>query len=224
MPRCRNKSCRQKLPKGTLPQVCSDACRDAAIAEALAKKRAADKRAAARAANVVERERKAERRKYRRQKQEFYANDYSKQFDLTKKAAQKLANRLDDSFGCISCGCARSVQFCGGHFRTVGAHRELALDLRNIHGQCNRNCNMGLSGNIGGTKTTRGYRAGLLERYGSAFVEFLETARPAERLTCSVLSSLRAEYRSEIRRLEKGLGPSRDWRALPDTSTITQAA
>lgn len=216
MTRCANKDCRHKLPKGALPMVCNSVCRDMAIAQAIAKKRAADKRAAARAKNLVEREAKEQRKQFRLKRQEYYNNDYAHQFDLTKKAAQKLANTLDAGLECISCGCGRSVQFCGGHFRTVGAHRELALDLRNIHGQCNRNCNMALSGNIGGTKRTRGFRAGLLARYGQALVDFLETAHPAERLTCEKLIAIRAEYAAETRRLEKGLPPSRDWRALPE--------
>ena len=155
-------------------------------------------------------------RAFKQKKREHRANDYSKQFDLTKKAAQQLANLLDRDLVCISCSCQRTVQFCGGHFRTVGAHRELALDLRNIHGQCNRNCNMGLSGNVGGTKNTKGFRAGLIERYGSGMVDYLERHHPSKQYTCPDLIELRRSYNLEIRNLRRGEPPSRDWRAIEE--------
>ncbi len=212
MPRRLCKGCDRYSIPADAPKTCkacSIPCSIVIGKKLVARQRAMQERSRAKQA-------KAEKQESTRRKKEFFINDYSHQFDLTKKAAQKLANALDRDLRCISCDCVRGVQFCGGHFRTVGAHRELALDLRNIHGQCNRNCNMGLSGNIGGTKKTRGFRAGLVERFGQAFVDFLESAHKAPKPTCEQLIQLRAEYAAEFRRIMKGLPPSRDWRALPE--------
>ena len=215
MPKCRNKLCKAKLATDRPPYVCNDACRDAAIGQALDKKRAADKRATARARNLVEREAKEQRRADKRKKLEFISNDYSKQFDLTKKSAQRLANRLDQHLPCICCSVPRgSAQFCGGHFKTAGAHPELALDLLNIHGQRNFHCNQQKSGNIEGDKHSHGFKRGLVVRYGQWIVDYLDSYHPPRKYTCDELIALRAEYRAEIRRLEKGLPASKDWRAI----------
>jgi hypothetical protein len=221
VPRCANKSCRHKLPKGAIPRVCNDFCRDAAIGQAIAKVKAAKDRAAARAKNLVEREAKEQRKQFRRKKQEFVANDYSKQFALTKKEAQKLANRLDQRLPCICCSKPRGdVQFCGGHFKTAGAHPELALDLRNIHGQRNHHCNQQKSGNIEGDKNSHGYKRGLVARYGQWIVDYLESYQPTRKRTCDELIAMRKEFAAEIRRLEKGEAPSKDWRALPQEAGL----
>jgi hypothetical protein len=218
--RCKSPACKQKLPKGSKPPlVCNDACRDAAIAHALAKKRAADQRAAARAKNLVEREAKEQRKAFRRKKQEFYENDYRHQFKLTLEAAKALCRVLDIGKPCISCGTRADIQYAAGHYKSAGAHPELALDLRNLHRQCNRNCNCGLSGNISGTKTTAGYRAGLQAAYGEELVAYLEKYHAPRKFSCRELMDLRQTYHAEVRRLKKGLGPSRDWRKLPEAST-----
>jgi hypothetical protein len=151
-----------------------------------------------------------------RRKKEFYEKDYRHQLILTRKAAQRLAVLLDSVYGCISCSTAADVQYCGGHFKTAGAHPELAIDLRNIHKQCNRYCNLALSGNIAGNKNTAGYRAGLVSRYGAEFVEALDNYQDSKRRTCDELISTRKAYNAEIRRLGKGEGQSRNWRELPE--------
>ena len=85
MPRCANKSCqtdngkRAKLPKGTLPQICSDACRNVVIAEAIAQSNAMAARAIKKAQNVKAREEKAQKnprpsRSPHRQKQQLPKN------------------------------------------------------------------------------------------------------------------------------------------------------
>ena len=157
---------------------------------------------------------RAERKQHKRESREIKSKNYSYQFDLTKKAAQKLANRLDAHLGCICCDAPRgSAQFCGGHAKSAGAHPEMALDLRNIHGQRNSLCNKHKSGNWSGDKHSRGYRQGLIDRYGQALVDYLESYHPPAKRTCEELEALRKVYYAEIRRLESGLPPSRDWRA-----------
>jgi hypothetical protein len=155
-------------------------------------------------------------------KLEYRRNDYSHQFQLTKKAAQALANELDRDRPCICCDEPRgNAQFCGGHAKSAGAHPELALDLRNIHGQRNALCNQNKSGNWAGDKHSKGFRQGLIDRYGIGIIEYLESYHSPRRLTCADFIAMRKEFAAETRRLKQGLPPSRDWRALPATEVKT---
>jgi hypothetical protein len=149
-------------------------------------------------------------------KRRVVGEDRRHQFALTKAVAQRLANLLDAGKECICCGAPRSggAQFCGGHYRTSGAHPELALDLRNIHGQRNATCNQHKSGNIAGDKFSYGYREGLTRRYGPDLVRWLDGAHDQVKLTCQQLASLRQMYSAEVKRLTAGDQPSRDWRSL----------
>lgn len=105
---------------------------------------------------------------------------------------------------CVSCG-KTNMDFCCGHFKTVGAHSELRYDEYNTHLQCNRYCNKGLSGNINGNKTTRGYIQGLIDWYGDDAREYFdhcESAKP-KKWTWQELEEMRKGFNAEIRRLEK---------------------
>jgi len=66
---------------------------------------------------------------------------------------------------CISCS-KTQMDWCCGHYKTVGAQSGLRYDRQNTFLQCNRYCNKGLSGNIAGNKNTRGYTQGLADRFG----------------------------------------------------------
>jgi hypothetical protein len=182
---------------------CNDDCRTAHAMASLAKLRTSKDRAA-----------KKVRQQSRAELKAFKERDYSHQFALTKSMAQGLANDLDRHLPCICCDTPRrGQQFCGGHFKTAGAHPELALDLRNIHGQTNKNCNEGKSGNISGDKHSHGYKRGLIIRYGQWIVDYLEAYHPPRKWTCEQLIEMRAEMAADRRRLKAGLPPLRDWRA-----------
>lgn len=117
------------------------------------------------------------------------------------KEAQRIFNtwiRLrDQGQPCISCGTTADVQMCAGHYRTVGANPELRFEPLNVHLQCNRNCNMGLSGNI------LGYRPRLIEKIGLEAVEWLEGPHEPKRYTIADLQAIKAEYREKIRAMKK---------------------
>jgi len=82
----------------------------------------------------------------------------------------------------------------------------LRFDELNTALQCNRYCNKGLSGNINGNKTTRGYLQGLRDRYGEErareIIEYCEVDRIAE-WNCEELIAMRKQWNVEIRELEK---------------------
>jgi hypothetical protein len=157
---------------------------------------------------------KAQAAEHKAQKVEFEANDIQHQHKLTQSTVNRLCLLLDQGKPCISCG--RPDQ--GGrmrnasHFKSRGANSFLRYDLRGLHASCVP-CNLYQSGNI------EGYRQGLLERYGSAIVEYLDTAPRVKAWTAPELIQMRSEVSEEIRRLERGESPSRNWRQLLQTNT-----
>lgn len=96
---------------------------------------------------------------------------------------------------CISCGTTANVQYCAGHYRTVGSCPELRFEPLNVHRQCNRNCNMGKSGNI------LGYRPRLLQKIGAEKLAWLEGPHEPKRYTIEDLKAITAEYRAKTREL-----------------------
>lgn len=155
---------------------------------------------------------KAQRAKvkaHKAQKAKVKASDIRHQHKLTQSTVNRLCLLLDQGKPCISCG--RPDQGGrlrnAGHFKSRGANSGLRYDLRNIHLQCTH-CNLYASGNV------EGYRQGLLERYGSAIVNYLDTAPRVRAWTAQELIQMRSEVAEEIRRLERGEQPSRDWRKI----------
>lgn len=109
---------------------------------------------------------------------------------------------------CISCGKPLGGdQWCCGHFKTRGAQSNLRYDRKNTFLQHNRRCNMMLSGDIAGTKTTRGYKQGLIERFGEsdglAIIEHCETNTSPAKWTWQQLEEMRSEFNKRIRELER---------------------
>ncbi|WP_312831961.1 recombination protein NinG [Pseudomonas lactis] len=99
---------------------------------------------------------------------------------------------------CISCGTTADVQYCAGHYRTTAASPELRFEPLNVNLQCNRNCNMGKSGNL------LGYRPGLIQKIGIEAVEWLEGPHQPKKYTVEELRAMTAEYRAKTRELKKG--------------------
>lgn len=93
------------------------------------------------------------------------------------KEAQKAVNAYirmrDEGKPCISCGTPLLSEgfgggFDAGHFRSRGSAAHLRFHTLNIHGQCKR-CNRWLSG------AYDQFRLGLIDRYGLALVERIES-------------------------------------------------
>lgn len=97
---------------------------------------------------------------------------------------------------CISCGRFHQGAWHAGHYRTRGSAPHLALDLRNLNKQC-APCNLHLHGNL------IEYRKGLVERYGIAHVEELETDQAGRSYSCDDYDAIKKEYRALARQLKK---------------------
>ena len=116
------------------------------------------------------------------------------------KEAQNVFNayirQRDLGLPCISCGTTADVQYAAGHYRTVGACPELRFEPLNVHRQCNRNCNMGKSGNL------IEYRIGLVARIGADAVAWLEGQHEPKHYSIDDLKQIKAQYRQKLRELK----------------------
>jgi hypothetical protein len=117
-----------------------------------------------------------------------------------KAEAQKEVNAFvrarDHGLPCISCGKAWQPDFQAGHYRSRGAASHLALDVRNIHGQCVQ-CNLHKHSNA------VEYRIRLVERCGLALVEALECDNEPLKLDRDTLRQIKTIYRAKARQLLK---------------------
>lgn len=146
------------------------------------------------------------------EKKVFNDNDLNKQLRLTQKAFNHLRRLQELAWfkarglepECISCG-KQNMDWCCGHFKTVGAQGALRFDEMNTYLQCNRYCNMGLSGNISGNKNTRGYKVGLAERFGPKMarkiLRYCSSKTAARKWTCDELRVMRKSFNEGIRDL-----------------------
>lgn len=115
----------------------------------------------------------------------------------TQHAFNAWIRQRDIGQPCISCGTTADVQYCAGHYRTTAAAPELRFEPLNVNLQCNRNCNMGKSGNL------LGYRPGLIKKIGVEAVEWLEGPHEAKKYTVEELKAMTAEYRAMTRELKR---------------------
>ena len=166
----------------------------------------------------AEKKHKQQKRQHRADKAEFKANDRSAQLRLTQGVFNKM-RVLEELLwfqdrgivpSCISCGKPLGGdQWCCGHFKTRGSHPELRFDRSNSFLQHNNRCNMNLSGDIEGTKQTRGYRDGLTIRFGlergNEIIEYCESKHNPKKYTCEELISMRKGFNAEIRTLNERL-------------------
>jgi hypothetical protein len=149
----------------------------------------------------------------KRLKTAFNSKDTKKQLDLTQKVFNKMRKLEELKWfrdrglepTCISCN-KPNMDWCTGHFKTVGAQGNLRFDRVNTYLQCNRYCNCGKSGNIEGCKNTRGYKKGLFERFGEQEAEFIigycETNTAPRKWDCDELIEMRKGFAKRVRELE----------------------
>ena len=111
---------------------------------------------------------------------------------------------------CISCGfLLGGDQWCCGHFKTRGSQPGLRYDRRNTFLQHNHRCNMRLSGDIEGTKLTRGYKKGLIKRFGEnvgqEVIDYCSANTAVVKWQCDQLEEMRANFNSAARKVSAEL-------------------
>ena len=151
------------------------------------------------ARKTVEREQEAKRKKERAALRA--AREKIKGRGEYMREAQQVFNawvrERDYGLPCISCGTTADVQYAAGHYRTTQACPELRFEPLNVHVQCNRNCNMGKSGNL------IKYRIGLIARIGAEAVAWLEGRHEPKRYSIDDLKAIKAEYQQKLRELKE---------------------
>ena len=118
------------------------------------------------------------------------------------KEVQVIFNKFirlrDHGMPCISCGIQDpNIQYAAGHYRSTGACPELRFCEENVWLQCNKRCNMQLSGNL------IEYRINLVERIGIEKVEWLESKHEPKRYRIDELKELKQIYRDKCKQPEK---------------------
>jgi len=117
------------------------------------------------------------------------------------KDLQVVFNRFirlrDSGKPCVSCGRpdGDDHQRHASHYKSRGAHPELAFNVLNCHASC-ATCNNFLSGNL------VPYRIELINRIGLDKVEWLEGGHEPLKLTIDEIKILIAEYKTKIKQLE----------------------
>lgn len=100
----------------------------------------------------------------------------------------------DDDLPCISCGRHHTGQYHAGHYLSVGARPELRFVELNVHKQCSP-CNTHLSGNA------VLYRIALINKIGTAGVDWLEGPHEPKRYTIDDLKAIKHEYAAKAKEL-----------------------
>lgn len=162
--------------------------------------------------NKLIREEKEIKKANRKALRDFNRKDIRWQHKQTQKAFNKMRVLQELKWFkdrnikpyCISCK-KTNMDWCCGHYKTVGAQGGLRYDRLNTHLQCNRYCNMGLSGNLSGNKNTVGYTQGLIDRFGEDrglyIIDYCNSKKDAVKWTCQELESMRSEFNRNIREL-----------------------
>ena len=176
--KCRNAACATKfIPQRLGQAVCSPAC---ALATAPANREKARKSLA----GIGRREHRAAKERVKSRA------DHMRE---TQQVFNQWVRLRDAGKPCVSCGTTADVQYAAGHFRPTGSNPALRFEPLNVHLQCNRNCNMAKSGNLGP------YRIELIRRIGLEKVEWLEGPQDPKRYTIEDLKAIKAKYRALIR-------------------------
>ena len=107
---------------------------------------------------------------------------------------QWIRNCRDKNEPCISCGTTNKlIQYCAGHFITVGASSHLRFNEDNVHRQCNHHCNLMKSGNI------ILYREALIKKIGQERYDAVVNNRQIKSWTREELKELKIKYKMRIK-------------------------
>lgn len=142
----------------------------------------------------VRQEKVQERAKVRTRKEK--AMTRGERIARAQAAVNALVRARDAALPCISCGRFHDGQWHAGHYRSRGAAPHLALDMRNIHKQC-QPCNTHLHGNL------IGYRAGLIARFSLEYVEMLESDNVPRRLRDEEIDAIWQDAKAKLKEMKK---------------------
>lgn len=144
---------------------------------------------------VIEKAQKDDRKETKAKLRQLGRSDRSKAEKAAQAAFNKFIRERDKDLPCISCGRYHEGQYHAGHYKTRGAHKELALNELNCHKQC-APCNSHLSGNL------VNYRINLIEKIGLDKVEWLEGPHEPKKYTVDELWDIEKQYKQKLKELQ----------------------
>lgn len=119
---------------------------------------------------------------------------------LAKKAQiafNSFIRERDKDLPCISCDRHHQGQYHAGHYRSVGAAKQLRFTEINCHKQC-APCNNHKSGNI------TEYRINLIKKIGVNNTESLENNNEVKRYSIEEYKEIEALYKLKLKELTEG--------------------
>lgn len=120
---------------------------------------------------------------------------------LAKKAQvafNSFIRERDKDLSCISCDRHHQGQYHAGHYRSVGAAKQLRFNEINCHKQC-APCNNHKSGNI------TEYRINLIKKIGISNTEALENNNETRRYSIEEYKEIEALYKLKLKELVSNL-------------------
>jgi len=121
-------------------------------------------------------------------------NDKAFRAAQAQKAFNAYIRQRDDKEPCISCQRHHGGQYHAGHYRTVGAAKQLRFNEDNCHKQC-APCNNHLSGNL------TEYRINLIKKIGLEKVEALESNSDIKRYSIEEYQAIEKRYKDKLKAL-----------------------
>jgi len=114
------------------------------------------------------------------------------------KVFNKFIRLRDQNEPCISCGTTKTnIQYAAGHYYPMGNYSFLRFHEDNVHKQCNKKCNMMLSGNL------IEYRKNLVKKIGKEKLQWLDDNRHNElKLSIPEIKELIIKYKNKIKHYE----------------------
>lgn len=140
-------------------------------------------------------EKKKQAKKARKDKLELRKNDKSFRLAQAQIWFNKYIRLRDGKEPCISCQRQHDGQYHAGHYRSVGAARQLRFNESNCHKQCSV-CNNHKSGNIGE------YRINLIKKIGLEAVEDLENNNSVVKYSIEEIREIENKYKNKCKEFE----------------------
>lgn len=127
-------------------------------------------------------------------------NNIKTKSDLMKEA-QSIFNtyiRLRDANKpCVSCGGALGEKYDAGHYFSMGGHKSVTFDERNVHAQCVR-CNRYLHGNL------LNYQIGIEQRIGAfELMNLHEISHQEKKYSVDELLDIIRVYKEKVKKEKK---------------------
>ena len=137
-------------------------------------------------------QRKNQEKRARKEKLNFRKSDKSFRLAQAQIWFNKYIRLRDEKDPCISCQRHHKGQYHAGHYRSVGAARQLRFNEDNCHKQCSA-CNNYKSGNIAE------YRINLIKKIGLNRVEELENSNKVKKYELEEIRLIEALYKQKCK-------------------------